>query len=204
MGLVTQAEALKSPTLLVLALLSMAALALGAERALFLHRLRSRLAQARASLLSHLDEGTAQSAQALNGSLPMHAATPVFAAVLRQDGPGVSPEARRLVAAVGRLARRRMWLLGSLASLSPFVGLLGTVLGIMRAFTELGDHGEGGLSVVGRGVGEALVSTAVGIAVAIEAVLLFNYLQALSADALAECKEATEELAERQAAENGA
>jgi len=64
--------------------------------------------------------------------------------------------------------------LGSVGSNAPFIGLLGTVLGILKSFADLGLSTKGGPAVVMSGISEALVVTAVGLAVAIPAVIFFN------------------------------
>jgi biopolymer transport protein ExbB len=64
--------------------------------------------------------------------------------------------------------------LGSVGSNAPFLGLLGTVLGILKSFADLGLSTKGGPAVVMAGISEALVVTAVGLVVAIPAVLFFN------------------------------
>ena len=74
--------------------------------------------------------------------------------------------------------KRGMPLLASVGSVAPFVGLLGTVLGIISAFQGIAATGSGGLSSVSGGIAEALIETALGLAVAIPAVLAFNYLSA--------------------------
>jgi biopolymer transport protein ExbB/TolQ len=74
---------------------------------------------------------------------------------------------------------RALSFLGTVGSNSPFVGLLGTVIGVILAFSELGRNPKGGLEVVGPGISEALVATAVGLLVAIPAVVLFNYFKGL-------------------------
>ena len=66
--------------------------------------------------------------------------------------------------------------MASVGSVAPFVGLLGTVLGIISAFQGIAATGSGGLSSVSAGIAEALIETALGLAVAIPAVLAFNYL----------------------------
>jgi biopolymer transport protein ExbB len=66
--------------------------------------------------------------------------------------------------------------LASVGSVAPFVGLLGTVVGIISAFQGIAASGSGGLSSVSAGISEALIETALGLAVAIPAVLAFNYL----------------------------
>lgn len=72
--------------------------------------------------------------------------------------------------------RRGMGLLASVGSVAPFVGLLGTVVGIIDAFQGIAKEGSGGLGAVSAGIAEALVVTALGLLVAIPAVLAFNYL----------------------------
>jgi biopolymer transport protein ExbB len=60
----------------------------------------------------------------------------------------------------------------------PFVGLFGTVWGILHSFRQMAAAGTGGFAVVASGISEALITTAGGIAVAVESVVLFNYFQA--------------------------
>ena len=67
-----------------------------------------------------------------------------------------------------------MFFLGTLGNNAPFIGLFGTVLGIIKAFNDLAFNPEGGPSVVMSGISEALVATAVGLFVAIPAVIMFN------------------------------
>jgi biopolymer transport protein TolQ len=66
--------------------------------------------------------------------------------------------------------------LATVASMGPFVGLFGTVVGIMNAFEQIGITGSTSLQAVGGPIAEALVATAAGLAAAIPAVLFYNYL----------------------------
>ncbi len=81
------------------------------------------------------------------------------------------------------LLRKRKYLdrglvvLSTLGNNAPFIGLFGTVLGIIKAFHDLGSNPGGGATVVMAGISEALVATAVGLLVAIPAVIAFNYFQ---------------------------
>jgi len=72
---------------------------------------------------------------------------------------------------------RHLLVLGTLGNNIPFVGLFGTVLGIIKAFNDLALAGTAGPTVVMRGVAEALVSTALGLLIAIPIVALFNHFQ---------------------------
>jgi len=119
-----------------------------------------------------------------------HPSKAALAADMREllaDGCGAELERaldpERLTAAVeGAKARtklrmeRHLAYLATLGSNAPFVGLFGTVLGIIKAFHDLSrSGGAGGSSVVMAGISEALVATAVGLMVAIPAVVAFNY-----------------------------
>lgn len=73
--------------------------------------------------------------------------------------------------------KRGLWLVGTVGSLAPYVGLFGTVVGIIRAFQAMAIDGVGGFEVVASGISEALIATAAGLAVAIVALVFFNYLQ---------------------------
>lgn len=69
---------------------------------------------------------------------------------------------------------RNLAFLGTLGANAPFIGLFGTVLGIIKAFKDLSVNQAGGIAVVMTGISEALVATAVGLLVAIPAVVAFN------------------------------
>lgn len=97
--------------------------------------------------------------------------------------PAPAPDAEKLVAAVERerqrlnlRMRRGLWILGTVGATAPFIGLFGTVVGIMNAFRDMAHTGQGGFAVVAAGISEALITTAAGIAVAVLAVVLFNVL----------------------------
>lgn len=73
------------------------------------------------------------------------------------------------------LLRARLGIFGTLSFISPLLGLLGTVLGIMRSFHDLALSGSGGPTIVAAGISEALVTTVAGIAVAVPAAIIYNY-----------------------------
>ena len=109
--------------------------------------------------------------------------------------PAQRPSIRSLDAVSRALARaasieetrleKRLSFLASTASVSPFIGLFGTVWGIMNAFGEIGRQGSANLAIVAPGISEALITTAAGLFAAIPAALFFNYfsdrVRALSA-----------------------
>jgi biopolymer transport protein ExbB/TolQ len=70
---------------------------------------------------------------------------------------------------------RYISIVGTIGNTAVYIGLFGTVLGIIRAFHDIAAAGSGGMSIVIGGVAEALVCTAAGLFVAIPAVIIFNY-----------------------------
>ena len=75
---------------------------------------------------------------------------------------------------LAKLERNMSWL-ATTASVTPFIGLFGTVLGIIRAFADLSQQGSTSLRTVGPGIAEALIATAVGLAAAIPAAIFYNH-----------------------------
>lgn len=73
--------------------------------------------------------------------------------------------------------RRYLWLLGTIGSSAPFIGLFGTVVGIIKSFDSISKAGKSGFAVVAADLSEALVATAAGIIVAVMAVFLYNFFQ---------------------------
>ncbi len=70
----------------------------------------------------------------------------------------------------------QMWVVGTVGSSAPFIGLFGTVVGIIKAFASMAASGRGGFAIVAAGLSEALIATAAGIIVAVIAVILYNFL----------------------------
>ncbi len=83
-------------------------------------------------------------------------------------------------------ARSLLSALGSIASAAPFIGLFGTVYGIMDAFVRIGEAKSAALPVVAPAIGEALISTAIGLAAAIPAVIFYNAIDKRIGDLLSE------------------
>ena len=129
--------------------------------------------------------------QELIGALPKHSkshvAQVVSAGILEYDGvrqtgrdPGASLELvqstlRDSISEMLIQSKCGVGFLATIGSTAPFIGLFGTVVGIINAFRSIAATGSGGMSVVSGGIAEALVSTALGIFVAIPAVVAFNY-----------------------------
>ena len=170
----------------IIALFSVLAVAVAVERVLALWRFTDNarsLADAvtRSLLRGDVDDARAQAERSASP------AAEIFLAALVPTPPGKRPATdARIEASVERQRqeanqrlRARLWILGTIGATAPFIGLFGTVVGIMRAFHQMGVTGQGGFSVVAAGISEALITTAGGIAVAIEAVILYNMLNVL-------------------------
>lgn len=79
--------------------------------------------------------------------------------------------------------------LGSIAAISPFLGLFGTVVGMIQMFSGIGQHGVGDPSIVAEGIAVALINTAAGLAVAIPSLLFYRYFRGRVNDLLIEMEQ---------------
>ena len=158
---------------------SVAAVVIGIERVLFLRGFATRAQQLHDTVTKALLRGDA--AQAIHECDRAHIPTAAIyrAALDRAAKPDRVPDAvDRARREVVQALRSPLWILGTLGAVMPFVGLFGTVWGILKSFRQMAVAGTGGFAVVASGISEALITTAGGIAVAVEAVVLFNYFQA--------------------------
>jgi biopolymer transport protein ExbB len=165
---------------------SIVALAVAVERAIALFGFTAgvrRLADAatRALYRGDLDDARTQCERSGSPAADVFLAALVVGASSRPGARAATPE--RITAAVERerqqvnlKLRRNLWILGTVGAVAPFIGLFGTVVGIMEAFRQMAHTGQGGFTVVAAGISEALITTAGGIAVAIEAVVIYNFL----------------------------
>ncbi len=115
----------------------------------------------------------------------------VLALARRHQQPNTTPDllmavAKRAIADEQQRASTLMPTLSSIASASPFIGLFGTVWGIMDAFLRIGVEKSASLPVVAPAIGEALIATAFGLIAAIPATIGFNYVDKRIADLLDE------------------
>ena len=126
----------------------------------------------------------------------------VYKAVLSQmdvDDEMRSRVALRRHGEVARRLKRYVWLLGTVGSLAPFIGLFGTVLGIIRAFENMAATGSGGFAVVAAGISEALIATAGGLLVGVLSIFAYNAFMVRIANVSALWREWTDELLVRLA-----
>ena len=140
-----------------------------------------------------IDKDDAAGFEKAHGSSPaMAARVAVRGLAEREHGVDAVAEAMNSEKIRCRAEHERLLIvLGTLGNNAPFIGLFGTVLGIIKAFHDLAANTQGGADVVMSGISEALVATAVGLLVAIPAVIAFNYFNRRVRAALA----ATDEVA---------
>jgi biopolymer transport protein ExbB len=168
--------------------LSVVCLAVAIERAIFATLNRTPKAPLGRALAAFLKGGSApELLQALSGMQGIEAR--VLQAGMEAAAEGGADAADEAMAGTILFERMRLErgliVLGTVGANAPFIGLFGTVLGIIRAFHELGrSSAEAGAAVM-AGISEALVATAVGLLVAIPAVVLYNTFQRRNKDLLA-------------------
>lgn len=112
---------------------------------------------------------------------------------LRQNWFDALERRRQLV---NQELRQNLWILGTIGSASPFIGLFGTVVGILKSFQDMARSGSGGFAVVAAGISESLIATAAGIVVAVIAVMAYNAFQTRWSSLVLMIKVHSEELAE--------
>jgi biopolymer transport protein ExbB len=159
---------------------SVLVVALAAERTVALWRFRRDLKVVDGPVLALAREGDIAGARKRCEELRTAVGAVFVAGFDRALGKvrGQAPAAlvREQKRALGQL-RSFVWVLGTAGAMMPFVGLFGTVIGVMGSFAAIGESGTGGFPVVSAGISEALVATAGGLFVALEAVLVYNFLQ---------------------------
>jgi biopolymer transport protein ExbB len=133
------------------------------------------------SLLEPIKKGQRDLAIAICKQNSQSPAARIFLNVLEREGnqgfDTASALATEAMFEETQKLKKHLWILGTVASSAPFIGLLGTVVGIIKAFENMAVAGTGGFAVVAAGISEALVATALGLAVAIIAVIFYNYFQ---------------------------
>ena len=172
------------------------ALAIGADRLWVLLNSKS----ANAKLVRLVTEKLSQN-PATGEELAKEVATPeygvegrIVAVTLKgwqHDEDTIQSYANAASVAERRYLSARLPILSTLGNNAPFIGLLGTVLGIMKAFRDLAGAADAGPQVVMKGISEALVATAMGLGVAIPCVMLFNYFSSVIKRKMSNSEEVT-------------
>jgi biopolymer transport protein ExbB len=162
--------------------LSVVSLSVILERAHYFVKSSSRLEGLAEELVPLLEKDQVAQARQLLFTKPGLEARVLYEGLRAWERGGLGPDgvAEVMAAAKTRERRRleaRLAFLGTLGNNAPFIGLLGTVIGIIKAFHSLSLDSSGPAQAVMAGISEALVATAMGLFVAIPAVIAFNYFQ---------------------------
>lgn len=169
----------------IVAGLGVASIAFGLERLLYFSRAEGesqRFANQVRTLLEQgkLEEAASVAKKYTTGHLPrvISRAIEAFLSGLAKNVDPVDLANRAVEREVNTCAdEMRRWLpiMGTTGATSPFIGLLGTVVGIIVTFQDIKAKGAGSLEVVSGGISEALIATAIGLLAAIPAVMIYNY-----------------------------
>ena len=186
----------KDPALWILMVLFLVALAIGAERLWVLLHTKSANADLVRPVTERLSQNPATGEElAKDVSEAKFGVEGRIAAVTlkgwQHDEDTLQSYANAATVAERRYLSARLPVLSTLGNNAPFIGLLGTVLGIMKAFRDLAGAADAGPQVVMKGISEALVATAMGLGVAIPCVMLFNYFSSAIKRKLSNSEEVT-------------
>jgi len=170
--------------LILLIILSIASIGVIIEKAILYYRFQRETKRLLAEMKFHLEE------KGLDGAMDILADTKSpLSSIIKAglsaigSGPEAASEAMEAEKVVVKMnIEKRLALLGTLGANAPFIGLFGTVLGIVHSFKGLATSQQGGVMT---GISEALVATAVGLWVAIPAAIFFNFFKKRSNDMMA-------------------
>jgi biopolymer transport protein ExbB/TolQ len=165
----------------LLVLLSVVSLAVVIERAVFFFKMKVDSAKFVEDATKALSDHNWDALKTLCQSTPNLAAQTMLRGIDARGRGAQAMEESMIGYLIGHKTKldQGLMILGTLGNNAPFIGLFGTVLGIIIAFHDLALNPQGGASVVMRGISEALIATAVGLMVAIPAVIAYNFFQRL-------------------------
>lgn len=165
----------------LLIFLSILSVAIILERAVYFRRIKVDFTSFSQNLARYLADGNVDGAKGLcqaSASLEAQVAARGFA-VENKGAKAMEENMTGYLVGSRQTLDRGLVVLGTLGNNAPFIGLFGTVIGIIKAFNDLSTNPAGGPSVVMAGISEALIATAVGLMVAIPAVIAYNFFQRL-------------------------
>ncbi len=164
-------------TVVVLALLSVLSIAITLERAWAFRKFGRALIESFSSIRSVMKESGLTAVSAVCKAQPSPLSS-VLLSGLSRSGKG-KEDVNEAMELAGRKElsklERSLGILGTIGSTAPFIGLFGTVLGIIRAFSDLAIAEGASPAAVADGIAEALIATAAGLFVAVPAVVAYNY-----------------------------
>lgn len=169
--------------------MGLGSLGVGIERLIMLASARSASVEFAGKSRKLLENGDFEEAHKLSKNYPKSPLAQLMGFGLKayldnQDDQALGPvelstrEMSRRLEDLSSQARRGLGILATTGSTAPFVGLFGTVIGIITVFSSMSAEGGGGFDVVAGGIAEALIVTGLGLVIAIFAVWIFNYITA--------------------------
>jgi len=165
-------------TIYILIFCSVLSVAIILERYLY-YRARSGIKRATlmARIRKELDDNNLEAALEISKKKNTPFSNVVYSGLIfaRHTEKEISNNMERTIVVETNLLEKRTMIVGTIGSTAVYIGLFGTVLGIMRAFNDIGSAGSGGINVVMNGISESLICTAAGLCVAIPAVMAYNY-----------------------------
>jgi len=166
--------------LALLGLWSVAGLTVILERLHFLWNIQERSEDFKNRILGSMEKGELQAAAALceASNVPLAQVFERGFEVARTNPDNLAEAVALRRTAVVQEFKRNLWLLGTVGSTAVFVGLFGTIVGIMDAFHSMSLTGQSGFKVVAAGISSALIATAIGLAIALLALMAYNYFTA--------------------------
>ncbi len=167
----------ESPSMIILIIFSVITFGVAIERAIYFWRRHGNPDATAQEVAQRLRKGETKEALWACGK-SAHPVGPVLEVVVGTPAEESADLDEKIYVELSRqklLLERNLNVLGTMAGAAPLVGLLGTVWGIMRAFHDMAHVGSAAPTVVAAGIAEALVTTAVGLLVAVPALILYNH-----------------------------
>jgi biopolymer transport protein ExbB len=167
----------ESPAMIILIIFSIVTFGVAIERAVYFWRRRGNPDQTAREVSQRLRKGEVKEALG-TCERSGHPVGPVLDVLLNLPAEEMKDADEKIYVALSHqklLLERNLNVLGTMAGTAPLVGLLGTVWGIMRAFHDMARVGSAAPTVVAAGIAEALITTAVGLVIAVPALILYNH-----------------------------
>jgi len=165
-------------TMFILILCSIISVAIIIERMIY-YRRRSRVTRKEfmAGIKKELEKGNIEKAQEICKQTDTPFSNVVYSGLsfYGHDEKEISNNMNREIVVETTILEKFTSIVGTIGSVAVYIGLFGTVIGIIRAFHDISMAGTGGISIVIRGISEALACTAAGLCVAVPAVIAYNY-----------------------------
>ncbi len=169
------------------------------EKSLFLSKFNKQYKSLFQTANGLMDEGKVVECIGLVKSADSYLREPMLAVLQGKGLPKETWERNilRKLSETQMVLKRFLWILGTIGNLAPFIGLFGTVIGIIKSFESMASSGKSGFAVVSSGLAEALIATAAGILVAVFSVIFYNFFQTKINSLFINLRNNLEELSEK-------